>query len=341
MVLLMVLFLSLFALLLSPMSLMHYQSVLHYEESQSLEHLAYSVKERCLSEFEHEWPDSMDSGWISWNEREEYRYLVTFLDEDARTLTINVRNTQIERTFQGTLHRGSPKTSMVSMLDYALYSSKDLYLLDLSTIHAPLSTLGIACLENIKISRMEELNRLNLAIYGNIYLESTQWEYFHNSCVFQQSSIPFYDKLMVDEFIYLLKNRHGDKMAITGNDDFLSLDLDSMGLSSQVLLVEHAKQLQIRGTFSGLLIVSHCQQVVLEDATINGCLLVSGSDRLSVDRTNLLGNMTLVDSQCERPLDLHLDHQEQVLLPLRELLSMTLTRQQNAKTEVLEFKELY
>jgi hypothetical protein len=312
-VLLLVLFLSLFTVLLSPMTLLHHQSILHYGDSITLEKLADAAKEQALAFLESTWVSSYDTGWIPWDDELSYKYVVSPISDSQRTLHVWVKKREVERHFQGVVTSGTKPTSLEAMTSYGLYTNQVLQLSEISTMTAIPTMVALAAEKDVFIYGGSLLEGLKINVHGNIYIKSFCWEKFHKSVVLDRSILPQYDIESFQEFIYLLKNVYGDRMNLEGFKYALSLNLDELDDTTDLVVVEQVDQLNIRGTFSGLLVMYGCPQVVVRDVELAGMMVFAGSPDIQMDNTRIQGVLGLVDSPTQEPLDLALQYDPQVL----------------------------
>lgn len=339
-VLLLVLFLSFLLSFLSPMTIMYHQSIIHYRDNVELERFARGISELAVAQLINEWVDQYDSGWIEWDKDLQYRYTISVLDSENRNFQIRVKDPNVERIFQGVIGKRKTITSMLEMIEYGVYSNEDLSLLDLSKIYSAPPLIGFATLKNVKIFTAELKNRLTMHINGNIYLECTRWETILNYCDFSPLPLPGYNRDIVDKYICLLDNNYSDKMVIEGNQYLLNINLNTLSQERPILILEKIEELNITGSYNGLIIIRDCDHVVMEDVNLSGVLIVSNSNLAKMGNTSVTGMSGFVDSVCLSPLDLTLYHDVEILDGLYDYLSLEFAEETlQEQLYIQEFKE--
>ncbi|WP_073269156.1 pilus assembly PilX N-terminal domain-containing protein [Alkalibacter saccharofermentans] len=335
--------LEVLVLSLMPMSVTQYKAVLNYRDYTKLEYLAKGALDEVIWILEDNWDTNAESAWHEEKHAGMYKYKIDKSGDLSKKITITVKNDSIQRTYSCKIVRRYYEKNLTKLADYPVYSSKDLKVACLDRINSNSTEYPLGTGKNLYIENIQNPNGLNLAVNGNIYINSGNVQSFIEGYPVVDSLLPIYDIYGINQFIALLKSKFDGKIKTEGNLHFFTLETLNFDKGQEVMFIEASQKVTIRDiNFKGLLIISGVSTLEISNAGLDGMLIVLGPGSVSARNFTVNGSVSFLGCEIKDPLDIKVNHDREALSPYEVYLSEDLGGKASSfyGLDVLEYKEV-
>ena len=328
---------------LTPMCVTQYKAILNYRDYIKLEYLADGALEEVLWLLEENWDINTESLWLEEANAGIYKYKIESNGALYKQITITVKNDSIKRIYKALVARRFYESNFLKLADYPLLSSEDLKISNIDQIVSNNENYPLGTCKNLYIENIQNPNGLNLAVNGNIYINSGNAQNFIEGYPIVDKLLPIYDIYGAKEFIALLKSKFDGKIKTEGNLHFFTLDPLNFDEEQEVVFIDASDKVVIRDIdFKGLLIVSNASTLEISNAGLDGMLIVMGSGSVSADDFTVNGSVSFLGCEIKDPLDIKISHVREALAPYEAYLSEDLGGKASSYhgLDVLEYNEV-
>ncbi|NTW72387.1 MAG: hypothetical protein HGA49_09115 [Eubacteriaceae bacterium] len=347
--LILVFLLQILVISLMPLSVMQYKSTSNYQEYLELGRLAEGAREEALSLLYSDWNTQITSPWINAENVGEYKYTITALNLNEKSLNIQVRNSNLLRSYKATIRRNLYEPTLDKLAATPLYCNGDITLNDLSKITSCDPQGQIFVSGDLNIENIQNPGSLKLLIYGNIYINRGIGKEFITRYPVVKGIIPAYDLIQMVNYKLLLKSNFSDKIKVIENSDTLTIEQDTFADAGafEILFIDSIDHVKVNNfAFKGLVVVNSAETLDITGFDLEGILIVSGNSGFDtvVDAENLAVKGTAAFMGCNAQNGLDLSVHWDPLYTDNLLPYLTLDFDNNNDTkfslDVLEYKEV-
>ncbi|MBF7095754.1 PilX N-terminal domain-containing pilus assembly protein [Alkalibacter mobilis] len=319
--LIIILLLEVLVISLMPLSMMQHKSILNYRDHIQLEKLAEAGKTEAYLNAKDDWSENLQTDWVH-VEGIGYYSVTTFDDgADTKKILIKVKDSNIERSYEGRIYRQVPENNFANLLKYTLYSDSELLIGDISKIRDQMQSEGVAVNGNLKIKNIRDPNSLKLNVNGNIYTEEGIGKSFISQYPVSRDVTPKFLVNSIYQYKNLLISEFGDKIEVTENMSFSIFDQNYFDKGCDVFYFDSIDDLKItNATFNGVLIIDGCNRVRIDNLKLDGVLMVFNADMVDLANTAINGAVGLMGTHMEEHLDLEINYDYNNLESLRDYL---------------------